>query len=301
MKSLPKRLHDEAGQALLLVLLSMAVVLTVVLSILSRSIFDVNVTTGEEEALRAFSAAEAGIERALIIGSDTGTVPIGNAEFSATVSDFAAGLKEFVHPVKLTSGESNVLWFVSHDSDGDYVCDISHPCFSGDTINVCWGEQGTGDSEAFTPAIEVIIIYAQTPGDYTDVRIARGAYDPNAARRSSNSFDAPDAGTCTLGSKTLAFQKQIDLSSLGIPAGSYSNANGLQYLRIKMLYNTSTPHSVGIDVDYPGNGVLPAQGLQIESTGIAGDSNRKINVFQGFGEPPSIFDATIYSTGGIVK
>ena len=62
MNFLSKRLQNQSGQALLLVLLSMAVILTVVLSILSRSILDVAVTTGEEEALRAFSAAEAGMQ-----------------------------------------------------------------------------------------------------------------------------------------------------------------------------------------------------------------------------------------------
>ena len=57
MRNLPK---IESGQALLLVLLGMAVVLTIVLSILSRSVTDIAVTSREEEALRAFSAAEAG-------------------------------------------------------------------------------------------------------------------------------------------------------------------------------------------------------------------------------------------------
>ncbi len=46
----------------MLVLLSMSVVLTLVLFILSRSITDIAVTTSQEEAVRAFSAAEAGVD-----------------------------------------------------------------------------------------------------------------------------------------------------------------------------------------------------------------------------------------------
>lgn len=80
----------QSGQALLLVLLSMAVVLTIVLSILSRSVTDIAVTSRDEEALRAFSAAEAGVEQALVAGGGTGTV--GNATFNANVSGFASGL-----------------------------------------------------------------------------------------------------------------------------------------------------------------------------------------------------------------
>jgi len=54
-----------SGQAVLLVVLTLAVVLTLVLSVISRTITDVKITTVEGDSLRAFSAAEAGIERHL--------------------------------------------------------------------------------------------------------------------------------------------------------------------------------------------------------------------------------------------
>ena len=59
----------EKGQALILVLLSLAVVLTVVLSVFSRSITDVSISSKENDAMRAFSAAEAGVEQVLVVGS----------------------------------------------------------------------------------------------------------------------------------------------------------------------------------------------------------------------------------------
>jgi len=153
MKLLPDNPQNESGQALLIVLLSMAVILTVVLSILSRSILDVAVSTGEEEALRAFSAAEAGIERGLIIGADIPATQIGDAEFTANISGFAEGLTQFVHPVKLLSGESNVIWFVGHDADGNIECSASTPCYTGDRIKVCWGKAETSRTENTTPAV----------------------------------------------------------------------------------------------------------------------------------------------------
>jgi len=58
---------------------------------------------------------------------------------------------------------------------------------------------------------------------------------------------------------------------------------------------------VGINTNFPGNALLPSQGLRIESTGISGESNRKIDVFQGYGEPPPIFDGAVFSLGGITK
>ena len=73
MKILPRNQH---GQALLIVLLTLAVTLTVVLSVVSRSVTDITVSTYEEDALRAFSAAEAGIEEALLKGSIEDPVPV---------------------------------------------------------------------------------------------------------------------------------------------------------------------------------------------------------------------------------
>src|SRR3972149_7035843 len=208
MSFLPKR---ESGQALLLVLLSMAVVLTVVLSILSRSVTDVAVTTREEEALRAFSAAEAGVEQALIIGSDIGTTTIGDASFSADVSSYAVGQQEFANPISVASGESVLFWFVAHDPNtGDMVCNVSYPCFTGSQIKVCWGNPGTASDQATTPAIEVSTFYEATPGNPTTMRIARDTSDPNAGRRTGNNFATPDAGTCTVVGEDFQFGKTVN-------------------------------------------------------------------------------------------
>jgi len=298
MGYLPKR---QSGQALLLVLLSMAVVLTIVLSILSRSITDVAVTSKEEEALRAFSAAEAGVERALIVGANIETTPIGDASFSADVSGSAQAGQEFSNPSPILSGESIYFWFVAHDDDGNLICDGSHPCFTGGTYKICWGKEGTASGDATTPAIEISTFYTVAPGDYSTARIARETADPNATRRGTNNLGAPDAGTCTVEGENFAFQKTVDLAALGVPAGSYGVQNGLQFAKARILYNSTMGHQIGIFGNYPGNSLLPAQGLKIVSTGISGGSNRKIDVFQGFGELPPVFDGAIFSLGGLSK
>lgn len=300
MRKLP-RYDRSSGQALLLILLSMAVVLTIVLSILSRSITDVAVTTKEEEALRAFSAAEAGVEQSLVIGSSIGSTQIGDASFKTTVTGALTNGKEFANPVGLFSGESLNFWFVAHDDDGALVCNATFPCFTGQQIKVCWGKSGAPANDASTPAIEVSTYYAATPGDYSTVRIARITADPNTVRRASNNFTAPDAGTCTTDNATFQFQKTIDFASLSVPAGSYGTQNGLQFAKVRMFYNTAETHPVGIFINFASNTNLPSQGLRIESVGVSGDSNRKIDVFQGYGEAPPVFDSSIFSLGGITK
>ncbi len=300
MGTLPRRVANS-GQALLLILLSMAVVLTVVLSILSRSITDVTVTTKEEEALRAFSAAEAGVEQSLVIGSSIGSTQIGDASFKTTVAGALTNGKEFSNPVGLFSGESLIFWFVAHDENGALICNATYPCFTGGQFKICWGKAGTGAGDATTPAIEVSTYYAATPGDYSTVKIARVTSDPSVTRRAANNFSAPDAGTCTTDGDNFQFQKTIDLVALGVPAASYGNQNGLQFAKVRIFYNTAETHPIGIYVNYAGNSNLPSQGLRIESTGVSGDSNRKIDVFQGFGEAPPVFDSSIFSLGGLTK
>lgn len=294
------KLPTSAGQALLIVVLSLAVVLTIVLSILARSVTDIKISSGSEEALRAFSAAEAGIEQALIAGS-IGTTQLGDATFTASVTEIGEGSTNFVNPTPLFSGETSLFWFVAHDEDGNLVCDLSNNCFTGNQVKVCWGKDGTSGSSSQTPALEAAIVYASNPGIYSSLKIVRAALDPYSGRRSTNKFSAPDAGNCTLGTENFAFQKTLNLSSLGIPASSYGVANGLQFLVVRILYNEDESHTVGVSVGFPGNSLLPAQGTLVESTGSSGEANRKINVFQGFGELPLPFGTVVFSPTGITK
>lgn len=289
-----KRNKNNSGQALLIVLLSLAVVLTVVLFIISRSITDISISTKEEDSLRAFSAAEAGIERALIIGSDTGSLTIGDATFSADVSSFAQGAQGVNYPFNLRSGEYANFWFVGHNSDGTLGC-TTEPCFRGGSMKICWGEPGTVSSDAQTPAVEVAVTYAGTAGDYSTLSVARAASDPYTIR--DNNFSDPDT-TCTIDGQSYAFAKNIDFSSLGI--SNYATDNVLQYATVRMLYNTAAAHRIGIDVS-PTSSLLPSQGLKVESLGQYADANRKIEAYQLHSQTPMIFNSVVFSSGGVTK
>lgn len=297
MKFLPKNKRglsrtNVRGQALLLVLLSMAVVLVVVLSVLSRSITDIRVTSGEESSMRAFSAAEAGVEQVLVTGLPILTpVTIGDATFTTGVTSFAEGGTEFVFPSNVSAGDSVTLWFVSHASDGSLTC----PCFTGNSLKVCWGAVGTLPNLPTTPAVEVSIVYTSTAGDYSSAKIARAAIDP----RGRNSFDTPGLapGTCTIGNQSFAFQKDLDFNNFS-PIPNYGTPNVLQFAILRILYNTDNAQPIGVSVR---GGVLPSQGILIDSQGVAGESNRRVEVFQGYPELPFIFNNAVFSPGGLTK
>jgi hypothetical protein len=293
---------NESGQALVLVLLSLSVVLTLILYILSRSVTDVAVSSRQEESVRAFSAAEAGIERALVTGSNIPSTGVGNASYTATVTGFASGGTEAPFPYPLSYGDTVTVWFVSHDTNGNLSCS-SLPCFAGlnPWIDVCWGNPGTPANTDTTPAIELSVYYETPAGSTANIRVGRTALDPYSGRPGGNNFDtALDPGKCTIGNQTYEFHKKIFISSI-VPAAalSYQNVNGLLIAHIRLLYNSGTSHVVGVTVDNGGgvNNVLPSQGQKIDSSGVAGGSNRRIVVYEGWPEFPFASNSILVPAG----
>lgn len=288
----PKYLPGStSGQALIVILLVLAVAATVVLSLISRTVTDVAITNKEKESSRAFSAAEAGIEEALVGGPATTTLP-GGETYTVAVGAVGEGATEFVWPQEILAGDTVPLWFVSHSGDGSLTC-ADNRCFTGASFKVCWGREGTLSGDSQTPAIEVVVIYKTSAGAYL---VGRVALDPNFTRRSSNKFDA-ESGSCTLAGQAFPFGKTINFADLGIPSSVYDTAGGLQTARIRLLYNTATSHPVA----FGGTSSFPSQGKRLTSTGTSGEATRKVEVFQGFADLPPVFDFVLFTGGSLTK
>lgn len=288
----------EKGQALVIVLLSLAVVLTIVLFILARSTTDIAVSSSNTEATRAFSAAEAGVENALVIGTNSNPDFANNSSYNANVSDFAIGQTSFNYPKELFSGDSMNVWFVSHDSKGNILPCSGLDCFAGSAIKVCWSNDSTvGDT---TPAMEISVFYESIPGDASTLKIGRAAFDPNPGRIGTDKFAQSGSG-CDISGQSYAFSQTINFADLGIPEASYNTSGGLVFARIRLFYNITLPQPIGISVTGTNGSLLPSQGKEIDSSGIAGQSNRRVNVFQGWPDPPQVFDYSLYSPQGLIK
>ncbi|OGY07837.1 MAG: hypothetical protein A2782_01700 [Candidatus Blackburnbacteria bacterium RIFCSPHIGHO2_01_FULL_43_15b] len=290
------RNSTSSGQALIVVLLVMSVALTIALSVVSRSITDISVSQKEESALRAISAAEAGAEKALIAGSGSNCatgVCFPNAQFSATITTLAEGVRDYVIPVNMSSGDVGSIWLVAHDSNSNLVCNSSSPCFTGDSLKVCWGNSGASGSSSTTPAMEISVLYSD--GNISTAKIARVAADSNASRRSDNQFSAA-GGSCSIDARNFAFSKEITLSSLGVTTrASAASFAGPMLVRLRLIYNTDQAHMAGLSANYPGNGVLPVQGKKIESLGESGEAKRKVVVYRPYSDIPPVFDFGIFS------
>lgn len=257
------------GQAVLIVMLVMAVALTIGLAIVSRTTTDIKISQQQEESARAFSAAEAGIEELLKPGAGT-TFALpdigGGASVDAKVTT-ASGYSEFLFPDEILPGQTAILWLAEHSGD-----DLNESnTYSGSSFNLCWNGE----------AVEVSVYYKQG-GEY---KVTRGAYDPNRTR--GNNFADVDSGGC-LG---LARKKTINFSSLGVPGGSI-----LLFANLKPYYSTTK-----IGVVAASGKSFPSQGKEIESTGTLGTIARKVRVFRSWPAPAAVFDYGLFSGGGLVK
>lgn len=276
----------SSGQAVLLVLLGMAVVLTIVISIASRSVTDVSITTTEEESSKAFSAAEAGIENFLSGGALSGSLSETNASYTVQPSEVGSGSNvDFASMGSYRNGEVATLWFVSHnDNDTTKLTCTDKPCFNGDSFILCWGSNPSD-----IPAVEVNIYYGNRSnvfsGNLSSVKVKRYAFDPSAGR--STGFDSVASGCSGIPDSVYNYSASLS----GLPSG-------LLFARIRFIYN-NTPQAFAVIA--PSGNSFPAQGRLISSLGTAGQSSRRVEVVDLYRAPLSVFEAGLVSGGHISK
>lgn len=259
-------MKKEQGQALLIVILTLVVVLTVGLSAVSRSITTVRLSTAEDESQRAFSAAEAGIEEALKSGTSIAEVALSNnAKYSATVFPTTSG-NEFLVPGTVSKDDARQIWLSSYPN-------YSNP-YSG-TITVHWGEPA--DACDNVASVEVIIL----SGVATSPTLSRFALDPCLR---GNNFTNVTGGAGVV--QGVNFRNSYAIAT----------TNAL-IMRVIPLYKSTK-------IALKGSVPLPAQGKEIESTGKVTSAGqeivRKIKVSQSYPSPPGIlFDYAIFSSSSL--
>jgi len=299
-----KLTKNSKGQALIIVLLLISVLLTVVLSVVSSSVTQVAVTSLEENAVRSFSLAEAGVEQALINLQPTTILGQGEREgesYTASV-ELRYPSRTFLYPKELVSGESATFWLVSHTDDGSSLtCDNAVCVDYLQDLILRWNKIGAScDYAQDDAAVEALVFYdpdttdgsdpVGVPNNFSGVLVKKFAWDPSPTRRDTNYFSQPGCSSIPTDLKYESSIRLVDVCS------DNSSCRPL-LLKVRMLYN-QTPQPVELTVSL---GSLPSQGYNINSTGKSGESTRRVNVFQGFEEPPIIFDAAVFSRGALNK
>ncbi len=258
--------RSQAGQTLLIVVLVMVVALTVGLSVAVRSITNIHVSSEDENSQRAFSAAEAGIEKSLTQANNfqiNGS--LGNTDY-VTKGRPLAGLGILVHNGTTVFKDEPVdVWLSDYSTDPTKI--YLNQWTGNLTLN--WG--AVGEVPCSQAALEVVTISTTSPlSPKTNNKLATYTFDPCSSRSSApngNNFKNISSGSYTVNGATFAYQT----TPISVTSGLL--------VRVIPLYASST---IGIGGNIP----LPTQGIVIESTGVSENAQRKIVSFRGYPKLP---------------
>lgn len=310
MKVMPNIKLSQHGQMILVLILVLVVVLGIGLSVVQKSLVDVSTSTKVEESSRAFSAAEAGIEKVLQSGIAIPTpIPLGNeAEIkSVEKSDIPKQPQEGETQVALeypplAKEEIAQVWLADLYSPGN----PPDPFYTQNSLDVYWGQQNITD-DAEKPAIEIKVIeYSNNDRVYT----TRPFYlDSNSTRASSSGFCDANSN-CTNPSVTSSCASFTDITTTSGPNRSFlckSTLNGLSptltlmFLRARILYSSKSQPFAVQAVGTGAGRYLPTQAKTLTSIGTSGETQRKVSVFRLDKVVPHYFDYAIFSSGDISK
>ncbi len=260
--------YKQKGQILLIVVLIMVVSLTVGLSVISRSITNLKISTEEADSAKALSAAEAGIQRQLQSSTGLSSTFSNNTSYTTDIAA-VGGTSILLNGGNLVPQDEGVdLWLVPHNGNNpDYTKPWSPSGPSN--LTIYWGNtSGNCNNPNNVPAaLEIIVI----SGTQTSQTLTRYAYDPCITRANSNRFSST-SGSGTAGGKSFPYSATISVTS------------GLIARVIPIYTNTYIGASSTTTAFY-------SQGSMISSIGTSGTSGnivtRKVNVFQSFPQLPA--------------
>ena len=268
--------NSQKGQIVLILVLVTIVGLTIGLSLVSRTVTDIRMSSQIEQSNRAFSAAEAGVESALrgaAAGGPTGTVTLPGASANYSVVELGGNDDTYVFPYTETFA-TQTLWLAPHNDAGGLVYTGTYP--ANQQLDICWGSD-----EDNTAAIMITILYKDNPPPQ-DFKVGKAAYDVQV-RIPPNNFQSAETGEGYCGGNFKFRQTITPGDIIG------SNDVKLIALRIQPVY-------MGTAIAINPKANLPIQGKQITSFGQTETKvARKIQVTQGYNVLPSLFDYTLFT------
>lgn len=294
-----KSMATQSGQVILILLLVITIGLGVGLSVIQRSIQEVSTSTKIEESSRAFSAAEAGIEQALVQLSE-GQLP-QNVNFpqnqSQAVIDTSGTLPALNQIFELPpiSKENVAQVYLATPATAPAS---SSTFYNQSNLDIYWGDINANPK----PAIEVAVLYLQGG----NIKKKAFYFDPDSARASSNGFTTLTCSNVKINTSfgnNRNFACKATLSGLG--SGDLGVGRVLLLARARIFYtNTSHPVAVaplGGPCDNNPSCSLPPQATVIISTGTAGQTERRVQLFRQDNFVPEFFDYAIFSLAAINK
>ncbi len=279
------RLHRppvaKKGQVAVWIVLISVVGLTLGLSIAARSLSNLRQSSELEETNRAFSAAEAGVEKALYqLESSGGVTPV------LTPQPLSAGGAEYEYTVdQIGSGSEIVL---SPDLEKDKVVQVDASGMNGDVV-IYWVNADDTDQSSGTNRASLLITMVSKEAE-DNYQVARFAYNPSdtggVVRDNNFSLSSGGGGGELVGGVTFLEKT----AALTLPGSATSE----KIIRIRALYNNEA-NTIGLRAL---SDTFPFQYYVITSTGKAGESQRVVQVTRSKPALPAIFDFALLNLSG---
>lgn len=289
---------NQKGQIIVIVLLVTLIALSLGLVVTQKTITDVTTSTQNDQASRAFSAAEAGIERAYTLSPGvTATIPPTDFDNQASADNIQAsnslpsGTDALEYPPIGREAVAN-FWLSQAGNP-----DVSS--YTGSTVNLYFGNSTQSPSEP-KPAVEITFFYKDGSGNFQSFS---EFYDSDSTRATTNGFTPASLnGSVNIFNLTTFTPGQAStfyayVPNVSIYPGVCSGCNPI-LARVRLLYSTSNQK---IALGPVGTQTLPAQANAYQSTGKAGQSQKSLKVFKESYVVPHFFDFAIFSVGDITK
>lgn len=301
---------NERGQVVLALILIMTVALAIGVSVIQKSLVDVSTSTRVEQSQRAFSAAEAGIERALrgdtsgVTLTETGNNSYATVDGGSLLPLTAGNLtqQDGIEYASLSKEEFAHIWLADPTPTSNPPAEFYMPGSKASDrgIEIYWG-----NAAAEKAAISIKITHYSVALGY---QTKAYYFDSDGTRAGSSGFtDASPTGTNSCTSFSIntiegtgrPFYCRVIITPSSSPAFPSSD---LMLVRIRLLYNsTSQPVAVRGYGSCGAQCSLPPQVRVITATGVSGDTIRRLKVFQIDKVVPPYFDFAIFSSGEIRK
>lgn len=285
-------MKKQRGQIIIILLLIIVVALAIGLSIVGRSTSEIATSTKTEQSSRAFSAAEAGIERAIqesnaYSQSPTGPVPSGFT-FSVGLANQSSVVFQYNLPIAGQGleyppfgKESYAQFWLANPGD------LSR-AFADTSFQIYFGQVSSLDS----PAIEVNVIMQNGNGASLTYESHKFFFDSDSNRALSNHFQVCSSST-NIPTNYGASRSFLCFASIDL--GTNTNSFYPVLARVRILYS-DLAHPVAIS----GNGI-PAQARMFTSVGRVGNTKRTIQVFQQKLVLPQFLDYALFSANQVTK
>ncbi len=265
----------DSGQALLITVMLVAVVLTVVFTLSFTSRTDQQITKLEEENQKALAAAEAGIEAQINqhVGTSTTLQQINPSLFGQITGNVdVTGVTgpTFLSPNLLTNQQ--FTFYLVDYNDGSFK---KNSGYNGKVaIGYGYGPVGT---DCRNIALEITVISGNAL--YTINRWIADTGD----KLGSNTNDIQTGSPTTIANQSFACgTTQIDLT-----AGNPNNITSPKFLLVRLLY---APNSI---IGFSGTVDFNSQGKYVKSTATTPSGvSKTVQLYQSYPQLPSDFFVT---------